>query len=331
MREERFRMNAATVIVILFALFVGITVHSFIGGFFGALLLYTLLCPFYDFLVRKRVNSTLSASIVVVSALLIIILPFIIALALVIGEIIRVLTDPNFIQETSLMIKSIMAFIIPEIGEDTLREQISNIAGYVATFLINSAGNMWSFIINLFIALFLLYYMLKKGNLFARAHEFLPFSRANSQIFVSKIKDVTYSTIFVGGIIAAGQGALLTIVFLIFGIPGAFLWGFIAAVLSFLPIVGSPLVWVPIAIIQFLHGNIVAGIGITIAGLIISNIDNVLRPVLGQKIARIHPVETLIGVFIGIALFGLIGVFVGPLLLALASVTFSIYKKEYVE
>jgi len=281
-------------------------------------------------MLKKKFNKSLSAWIVVFSAVFIIIIPLSLVLGLIGNEAYQILKNPELISNISLTISNSIMDIIPGLTIEALDKQLENIASTIGSIILGTFSNIGNLVINLFIALFMLYYMLLQDNLFYKIRAILPFNRHNSRELVEKLKNISYSTIFVGGIIALVQGSLLTITFLIFGIKGAFLWGFITAILSFLPLVGPPFVWIPAALIQYFGGNAWVAIGITIAGLFISNIDNFLRPVLGQRIGKIHPIETFIGLFIGIYLFGIIGVFIGPLLLATSVLVFKMYKEEYI-
>ena len=330
MRESKFKKHFATALFFFFILFILLTVYTFINGFFGALLLYIMLFPFHNFMIKKKVNKTVSAWIVVFLAIFIIIIPLLLVLGIIGNEVYQVLKNPEVISSVSTTISNTITEIIPMFSREAFDEQLKNIASTIGSIIVGTFSNIGNFVINLFIALFMLYYMLKQDNLFHKIREVLPFNRHNSRELVEKLKAISYSTVFVGGIIALVQGGLLTIAFLIFGIKGAFLWGFITAILSFLPIVGPTLVWIPAALIQFFGGNHGVAIGITIAGLFISNIDNFLRPILGLRIGKIHPIETFIGLFIGIYLFGIIGVFIGPLLLATSVLVFKMFKEEYI-
>ena len=150
--------------------------------------------------------------------------------------------------------------------------------------------------------------LIQEGSFFRKLEEIIPFNEKNSKKLTKEFRDITYTTIFSTGIIALIQGSLITITFLVFGVERAFLWGFIAAILSFFPIIGPPLIWIPATIIKFISKNYFAGVGILAMGIFLSNIDNFLRPYLQSKIGRIHPLTTLIGIFIGVPLFGLLGI-----------------------
>jgi predicted PurR-regulated permease PerM len=132
------------------------------------------------------------------------------------------------------------------------------------------------------------------------------------------------------GAVALFQGAILTITFLIVEIQGAFLWGSIATLLAFVPVFGSTLVWVPATIIQFLLKDYNAGSAILIAGIFVSIVDSFLRPMIQKRVGEIHPFVSLIGIIIGVALFGLIGIIIGPLLLSYFLLTLEMFSKEYI-
>jgi predicted PurR-regulated permease PerM len=140
---------------------------------------------------------------------------------------------------------------------------------------------------------------------------------------------VTYSVVISTGTIAVLQGALLGLAFYIFGLPGALLWGFVAAVLSFLPVVGPSLVWGPASLLMLLTQNYVAGIGILVFGLVLSNVDNFLRPLIQRQVGRMHPLVSLIGIFIGIPIFGILGLIIGPLMLSYFFLTLKMFREEY--
>ncbi|HII80185.1 MAG TPA: AI-2E family transporter, partial [Methanosarcina sp.] len=151
----------------------------------------------------------------------------------------------------------------------------------------------------------------------------------NTATLMDEFSRIVRTTITSSGAVALVQGAILTITFLIFNIQGAILWGFIATIVSFVPVFGSTLVWVPAVIIQFLLGDYTAAIGILATGLFISVIDNILRPVIQKKVGEIHPFLSLLGIVIGVSLFGLIGIVIGPLLLSYFLLTIEMFSREY--
>jgi len=113
--------------------------------------------------------------------------------------------------------------------------------------------------------------------------------------------------------------AMLTciIFFFILGIDGALSLGLLCGVLDILPIVGPALIITPWCIISFIQGNFFLGIGLLILQAALVIIKNGLQPkIVGDHIG-LHPLLTLVGIFVGMRIFGLWGLALGPILLAM--------------
>ena len=124
----------------------------------------------------------------------------------------------------------------------------------------------------------------------------------------------------VNGVIgtAAAQALLALIGFLIAGVPGALVLGLATFLLSLIPM-GPPLIWVPATAWLVWKGDYGMAIFLGIWGtLIISGVDNVLKPYLISRGGNLPLVIVLLGVFGGLIAFGFIGLFIGPTLLAIA-------------
>jgi predicted PurR-regulated permease PerM len=87
---------------------------------------------------------------------------------------------------------------------------------------------------------------------------------------------------------------------------------------SFLPLIGAPIIWIPVVLYHFSQAHTSTAIIILVAGLLVSNLDNILRPWIQNRVGNIHPLITIFGVLIGLSLFGISGLVMGPLLIALA-------------
>jgi predicted PurR-regulated permease PerM len=99
---------------------------------------------------------------------------------------------------------------------------------------------------------------------------------------------------------------------------------------SFLPFIGTPLIFVPAGLIQIFSGNYISGIGILIFGfVIIMNIDNLIKPKLISAKSRLHPAIILVGVFGGLKVMGFVGILLGPIILALMLVLLRVYAKDF--
>jgi predicted PurR-regulated permease PerM len=123
------------------------------------------------------------------------------------------------------------------------------------------------------------------------------------------------------------QGSLVGAAFAVAGLAPAVLWGFVTACASVLPLFGSALVWLPGSIALFANGRHGAAVGLFAFGaLFVSNIDNLVRPIIYRRVSGIHPLLTIVGAFAGVRIFGLIGALIGPLLLSYFAELLSLYE-----
>jgi predicted PurR-regulated permease PerM len=192
-------------------------------------------------------------------------------------------------------------------------------------------------ILNVFVVFFTTFYLLREGpDIVKRVGRIIPFHRKHQNEIVKSFSEMTSATIYGQIIVSMMQGALGGLGFWLFGIPSPVLWGIVMAVTSLLPVIGAGLVWFP-ASVALLVSGVVAGTTSTIwrgAGLliygaiIVSSIDNIVRPKLVSSRAKMHPVLILIGVLGGLSVFGFIGFVVGPLILALFVTFVRIYERE---
>jgi predicted PurR-regulated permease PerM len=131
---------------------------------------------------------------------------------------------------------------------------------------------------------------------------------------------------------AVVQGSVATLGFIIFGLSNWAFWGAVTIVMAFLPVIGTPIIWVPAAVGMILDGNYGAGIGLLVYGIVvIINIDNLVRPKLVSDRSKVHPVLVIIGVLGGLKMVGFSGMLVGPLILALLVALVKFFEDVYLK
>jgi predicted PurR-regulated permease PerM len=165
-------------------------------------------------------------------------------------------------------------------------------------------------------ALFTLFFMLRDGSGLVKMVEWLiPLDATYTERLVERAREVTYATMYGNVAVAIVQGVLVGAAFWILALPAAVLWGTVAAVLSLLPVVGAPLVWVPAGVLLLLHGQVGRGLALLLFGfIVVSSVDNLLRAVLVSDRAQLHPLIVFFSVLGAIVLFGAAGVLIGPVL-----------------
>ncbi|MBW2977727.1 AI-2E family transporter [Candidatus Woesearchaeota archaeon] len=190
-------------------------------------------------------------------------------------------------------------------------------------------------LLELFIAFFVMYYLFKDGDkIVHKIKNIFPVDRAHQEMIINQSKKITYGVIFGVILVALIQGTVGALGFYIFGISTPLIWGIFMAFTALIPIIGTALIWLPAALLFILRGVLASesiliwkGIGLIIYGVvIISAIDNVVKPKIISTKTKVHPIIILIGVIGGIALLGFIGAIIGPLILSLLLTVIEIYK-----
>jgi len=166
---------------------------------------------------------------------------------------------------------------------------------------------------------FMLFFFIRDGEeMMQTARELIPMGRQYKQRLVDHLSAVTRAMVYGTGLTALIQGALVGIAFLIAGLPSPIVFGVIAALTALLPFGGTALIWVPAAIVLAARGEWGWAIFMTVWGaLLVSLVDNVVRPWLVSGRADVGTLTVFIGVLGGLAAFGAIGLFLGPVVLAL--------------
>jgi predicted PurR-regulated permease PerM len=187
--------------------------------------------------------------------------------------------------------------------------------------------------LNIFITIFSLYYFLKNGGaLYQFFQDFLPLPAGKYQKIINRFDDLTRGMILGQIVVGAVQGILAWVGFIVLAVPNPFLWGFATALISIIPLLGAVMVWLPIAVFLLISGHMTGvywkGLVLLAYGaLVISTIDNILKPKIVGDHAKIHPLVILFGILGGIQLFGIAGILIGPMILTLFDVMIEIYRE----
>jgi predicted PurR-regulated permease PerM len=174
-------------------------------------------------------------------------------------------------------------------------------------------------VVNFMLMLFLLFFFIRDGHeMMSTARELIPMSSVHKQKLFDHLGAVTRAMVYGTGLTAIIQGALVGISFLIVSLPSPVVFGVIAALVALLPVGGSALVWGPAAIALAVQGRWGAALFMLIWGaLLVSLVDNFVRPMLVSGRAQVGTLTVFIGVLGGLSAFGGIGLFLGPVVLAL--------------
>jgi len=195
------------------------------------------------------------------------------------------------------------------------------------------AGGALSSAPDLVVAAFLVvlafFYWLRDGPAFlAWLQRVLPFPHDDTLRLFGAVHDAARG-IMIGQLLTGAAQAAVTLVFLFaLGVPGAFLWGILAFVLSFIPLFGTTPVTLGATLYLFSQGRVVAGIVMAVGAVIIGLVDNVIRPLVASNEGKAHPLFTLVAIFGGLATMGASGIFLGPVVATLALWSIDFYSRE---
>lgn len=200
-----------------------------------------------------------------------------------------------------------------------LTATISQGSQFAATQLFNIGQNTFDFVISLFIALYLTYFLIRDGNHVVRAiGRVIPLAPAHKNQLWDKFSTVVRATVKGNLLVAAIQGVLGGLAFWFLGVSGALLWAVVMAALSMLPAIGAALVWVPVALYFLLNDATWQGLALIAYGVfVIGLVDNLLRPILVGKDTLMPDYVVMITTVGGMAVFGINGFVLGPLIAAM--------------
>jgi predicted PurR-regulated permease PerM len=184
-------------------------------------------------------------------------------------------------------------------------------------------------VMGFFLMLFILFFLFRDGDLFKRMLVSLsPFDESHNKELLDQIESAIASVVKGSLMIAVLQGSLAGIGYMIVGVPSPVLWGVVSIFASLIPGIGTSLVIFPALIFLMLSGKVVATIILAIWGLVlVGGIDNLIRPTLVGKGAKLHPLIVLLSALGGIQLFGFIGFLIGPIVFSILAALMRIYPQ----
>ena len=317
-------------LVILLGSMLVAELYIFLPGFLGGVTLYILLRKWYQKLtIQKGWPKGVTALLFIISSIIVITIPIYFSVLLISPKVNDLINNQHeLVIGLEIFSKKIEAFTGQQFFTATSAELISKkIATYIPT-LLNSTANVLANLVMLF---FLLYYLLYSGKDVEKyLNHIIPFKPENVAKLASET-DLMIRANAVGiPIICLVQGIFAAIGYLIFGVKDWGMWGFVTGVFAFFPLVGTMIIWVPLVIYLYSINQNITATGLTIYSFVITgNVDYITRLGLLKKIGNVHPMITVLGVIVGLQLFGFMGLIFGPLLISYFIILIKIYVNEF--
>jgi predicted PurR-regulated permease PerM len=319
-------------LLVVTAAFLGI-IDDFFKAIFWAAVLAMMFRPLHQKLVevmptRPALNALLTTLAVIVAVLIPVSLTAL-AVAQEAANLARDLETGKIDTESALLWLEQRVPFLPglldrfEIDVARIQEGVSDAAiasgRWIAGNAVAIGQNTLQFFLQLFVMLYLLFFFIRDGKTILLAiARVLPLDIELQESLRARFANVARATLKGTFLISAIQGFIGGIAFWALGIRAAVLWGVVMALFALIPAVGPPIIWLPAAIVLMASGQLTKGLILILVGAIaIGLVDNLLRPVLVGRDARLPDYIILLTTLGGIAVFGLSGVLIGPIIAAL--------------
>jgi predicted PurR-regulated permease PerM len=338
-QQKRFSNTFLLVILIAILYFCYLLFKPFLKEIVIASVLVTIFYPVYlKFVYWSKGRISISSLVVCLLILLIVIVPFsyfvfylakqsIIAYGALSpglnGDLLKFL-DAEVWQKLNFVDKNV--FDVQQFAIDSLL----TVKDWVITGATGLVRGTTQFVVSLLIVLFTMFFMFRDGKaLLRRIMNLTPLSNKYDKLIWMKFRDVSYSTIVATFVTSIVQAIIGAIGFMAVGLPGL-IPAILLFIFSFLPYVGTAFIWLPASIYLIVIGQIPQGIFLFLWGaIVISLIDNLLRPYMIKGKAQVHQLIIFFSIFGGIIVFGIWGIIFGPLIVSLAFTILHIYELEY--
>lgn len=344
-------MKREYLLIALFFLIVGAFFYLFyriIIPFFApitwAAVFVIIFFPLYEWVCKKVKSRGLASLLLCLFIVVLIIGPITYLFAALVDEAANAVSKVNAMYKSG-QLDNILAIEVPGIDaikeklkpyydlsqinlDQLIKDSIDKVTGVIfnqTSWLIANATKTFFYF---FLMIFTMYYFFKDGEkIIRKIKRLMPIPAEQIELTFGQLRDVIQATMYGGVVVALIQGLLGGILFAIVGIPSAVFWGAIMAFLSIIPFLGAFIIYMPAGIILLLGGSYIKGLVVIAVGtIVISQSDNVLRPLLISGRTAMHPLMLFFAILGGIALFGLLGVVIGPLIAAVFVTLLKIFE-----
>lgn len=334
-QEETYNKSVAIFLFVVVSVLSFLVIRPFVVAILSAAALAFLFYPFFRQL-RTRLPDGLAALLTTIMIVVIVLIP-VIFISVVIGREARdgYLFLQSYLAHPLVLNGHLPEFISQRLSDltpykgllmDVARQMINWLQGVLLRGLPNAG-------LNIMITVFSLYYLLKNGkNVYQFFLDFLPLPEGKYKKIIGRFDDLSRGMVLGQVVVGLIQGFLAWAGFVVLGVPNPVLWGFATALISIIPLLGAAIVWLPIALFLIVSGYVSGeywkGVALLAYGsLVISTIDNFLKPKIVGDHAKIHPLVILFGILGGIQLFGIAGILIGPMVLTILDVMIEVYRE----
>ncbi len=299
-------------------------------GLFLAYIFY----PFYKKLEKRFNSSYIAASVILLIAVIIVLVPIILIFPSLANQVFNV-----YLTLKNLDIGTTLANLIPHLVDNKalygeLIATMSNfnaiISDWILNFFKSTIMNLPEILFAIMILMFTFFFALIESENFNQYLSVIfPFGKEHEKRFADRFKQVTDSVIFGQFIVGIAQGIIAGLGYFIIGVPNAMLLTVLTMIVGVLPVLGPAMVWVPVDLFLFINGQSDLGLMLLIYGLfVLTPIDTIMRPILVSEKAQMNSALALISMIGGAYAFGAVGFLIGPLIISALILIIEVYKDK---
>lgn len=334
MVQDVFNNRVRQILLLILIIVIGYILLSemtvFMPGILGGITLYIVSRTlFFRLSYEKKWKKGKTALVFMLAYIIIIAIPIYFAITMISPKINSLIANQEqvMVNITTFSKKIKEATGIQLLSDENTRNLTQKVTSFIPS-LLNSTATIFT---NLIMMFFLLYYLLVNGKEVEKSlNRIIPLKPNNIKTLATETQMMIKANALGIPIICIIQGVVAAIGYWIFGVQDWGMWGFVTGVFAFFPIVGTMIVWVPVVIVLFSSGQTGSGIGLTIYSVIITgNVDYLARITLLKRMGNVHPMITVLGVIVGLSLFGFVGLIFGPLLVSYFLILVKIYINEF--
>ena len=317
-------------LLVFLGYWIGMGLVAYVNAGLGALLFYFFLREPVNQLVEKRkwkIGKAVWVTLLI--SFMVVMLPLGIFIGVVGTKISSISLN---LQETSKAITAFINQIEHQYQIEILSAQnLEKLMGFASSWLGSSVGIITDSLGSVVVMYFLLYYMLLDYRAMELwfVHE-LPLSKQSIRLMGRELKQLVVSNALGIPLTALAQGLLAWICYMFLSVDDTLFWFVLTAFSAMIPFVGAALGYVPLSILLYTEGHETQAWVLLIYGVVVIGMaDNLVRMFFQKRMGNVHPLITVLGVIVGLQIFGFLGLIFGPILLSIFILLFKVYQVEF--
>jgi len=335
MDENYFKKIITTIILAILIVLSFFLLRPILLSIVFGIILAFIFSPVHNWLNKKIKSKDLSVILISLLLIFLIILPIWFLTPIIIDQSLKIYfatQKMDFVTPLKNIFPSVFASeeFSSEIGSiiySFVNKSVNSLVNYFTSLILNFPVML----LQLFVVFFTFYFVLRdKEQLISYIKSLMPFSRDVEKKIFEQTKGITISVLYGQVLIGMIQGVITGIGFFIFGVANWLFLTFLAIIVGIFPIVGTTIIWIPVAIYLIVTGKTLTALGVIIFGSVAMFIDNILKPVFVAKRTSMPTSLILLGMIGGYFLFGVLGFILGPLILAYLIIILEIYRNKRV-